>query len=206
MRLSKFAAIFSELTMDSNNIPELAYLLSEVEKKDGRRISTSTDFESLSVVIEHEAGEHVSSSTLKRLWGYVSMKPTPRIATLDVLSRYVGVRDFHGFCDSLRQASIYDSTFFTSRCISASDLETGEFLIIGWSPDRLVRLKYLGAGTFEVIDSKNSQLMPGDRFEMANVIMGYPLYIARILRNGGWTPSYVAGRNGGITVMERVKD
>lgn len=189
-----------------NNIPELAYLLSEVEKKYGRRIATSTDFESLSVVIEHEVGEHVSSSTLKRLWGYVSMKPTPRIATLDLLSRYVGGKDFHGFCDSLRQSNIYDSTFFTSRCISASELAEGDEIIIGWSPDRLVRLRNIGGVLFEVVYARNSLLMAGDRFELAHVIMGYPLYVAKILRNGTWTPPYVAARNGGITVLERVQD
>ncbi len=55
-----------------NHIPEIALLLEEVEKKYGRKVSTSTDFESLSVVIEHEIGEYLSSSTLKRLWGYVT--------------------------------------------------------------------------------------------------------------------------------------
>ena len=71
-------------------MPELAYLLEEVEKKYGRRIATTTDFEALSVVIEHQVGEMLSSSTLKRLWGYVSLSPTPRVATLDILSRFVG--------------------------------------------------------------------------------------------------------------------
>ena len=55
-----------------NHIPEIALLLEEVEKKYGRKVSTSTDFESLSVVIEHETGEYLSSSTLKRLGMYPS--------------------------------------------------------------------------------------------------------------------------------------
>ena len=37
-------------------MPEIECLLSEVEKKYGRRIATTTDFESLSVVIEHQIG------------------------------------------------------------------------------------------------------------------------------------------------------
>ncbi len=44
------------------NIPELTYLLSEVERKHNRRIATTTDFESLSVVIEHHTGELLSAS------------------------------------------------------------------------------------------------------------------------------------------------
>ena len=42
-------------------MPELAYLLDEVEQKYGRRIATTTDFESLSVVIEHQIGEVIVS-------------------------------------------------------------------------------------------------------------------------------------------------
>ena len=41
------------------NMPELAYLLTEVENRYGRRIATTTDFESLSFVIEHQTGEQI---------------------------------------------------------------------------------------------------------------------------------------------------
>jgi hypothetical protein len=66
----------------------------------------------------------------------------------------------------------------------------------------LVRLKYLGDFQFEVISSENSQLLPGDRFELSEIIIGYPLYISRILRDGEYTPSYVAGCNKGISHMK----
>ena len=56
-------------------MPEIEYLLSEVEKKYGRRVATTTDFESLSVVIEHQIGELISSSTLKRLCEPESKSP-----------------------------------------------------------------------------------------------------------------------------------
>ena len=67
--------------------PELAHLLELVVQRYGRSVNTSTDFESLSVVIEHETGDYLSASTLKRLWGYVSLHPAPRFSTLDVLAR-----------------------------------------------------------------------------------------------------------------------
>ena len=184
-------------------MPELAYLLTEVENKYGRRIATTTDFESLSVVIEHQIGEMVSSSTLKRLWGYVSLNPTPRIATLDVLSRYLGYRDFRQFCDNLKESKAYDSDFFTAQCLIVADLEPGTNVTIGWLPDRLVTLHYLGEFSFEVVISENSQLQPGDSFELSEIMAGYPLYISRILRDGEYTPPFVAGRQGGINVLKR---
>ena len=187
--------------MPHKNIPELSFLLSEVEKKYGRRVATSTDFESLSVVIEMETGELISSSTLKRLWGYVSLTPNPRIATLDVLAKFVGSRDFKSYCTSLKDSKSFVSTFFSSRFLDVASLVNGQKVTIGWAPNRLVRLNYLGDFHFEVIDSENSQLLPGDRFELSNMVIGYPLVIPRIFRNGDYTPSYIAGRQGGINLM-----
>ena len=183
-------------------MPELAYLLEEVEKKYGRRIATTTDFESLSVVIEHQIGELLSSSTLKRLWGYVSLNPTPRVATLDILSRFVGHKNFKAFCESLRDSKAFVSTFFTARYQTVAELTPGVTVTIGWVPNRLVRLTYQGDFQFEVVSSDNSQLLPGDRFELSEIIVGYPLYISRILRDGEYTPSYVAGQQGGINLLK----
>ena len=94
------------------------------------------------------------------------------------------------------------STFFTAKYQTVAELQAGVEVSIGWAPNRLVRLKYLGDFQFEVISSENSQLLPGDRFELSEIIIGYPLYMSRILRNGEYTPSYVAGRNKGITLLK----
>lgn len=187
----------------NRDMPELAYLLTEVENKYGRRIATTTDFESLSVVIEHQIGEMVSSSTLKRLWGYVSLNPTPRIATLDVLSRYLGYKDFKQFCEKLKESKSYDSNFFTAQCLIVADIPQGTHVTIGWLPDRLVTLNYMGEFSFEVVMSENSQLKVGDSFELTEIIAGYPLYISRVLRDGEYTPPFVAGRQGGINILKR---
>ncbi|MBO5075020.1 MAG: hypothetical protein J6C35_06915 [Bacteroidales bacterium] len=184
------------------NMPELAYLLTEVEKKYGRRIATTTDFESLSVVIEHQIGELISSSTLKRLWGYVSLNPTPRVATLDVLSRFVGHRDFKAFCNHLKESQIYASNFFTARCQTVAELKPETIVHIGWAPNRLVKLRYMGDYQFVVLESDNSQLQQDDRFELSEIIVGYPLYISRIFRDGAYTPPYVAGHIDGINLLK----
>ena len=184
--------------MSNSNIPELTYLLSEVERKYNRRIATTTDFESLSVVIEHHTGELLSASTLKRLWGYVNLNPTPRLSTLDILSRFAGHASFKAFCENLKKSNIYASTFFTSKCLDVNTLDKGQLVTIGWAPNRLVTLEYMGDFMFEVRSSVNSQLRTGDRMELSNVIIGYPLVISRILRDGEYTPSYIAGKQGGI--------
>lgn len=188
--------------MVDRNIVELGYLLREVEQKYGRRVATSTDFESLSQSILECTGESLSSSTLKRLWGYVTYNPIPRIATLDVLSIYVGFKSFRNFCDDLAAKDIIESAFFESKYLAVADLVEGSSVTIGWDPNRLVSLRYLGNFTFEVVDSVNSKLESGDRFELSSIMVGYPLYIPRILRRGEYTPSYIAGKNKGISTLK----
>ena len=186
-----------------NRIPEVTALLEAVERKYGRKVSTSTDFESLSVVIEHEIGEYISSSTLKRLWGYVSLKPTPRISTLDLLCRYIGRQSFAAFREELKRSGAVESGFFTTPYLSVADLQAGERVLIGWAPNRLVTLEFEGGDTFRVLASENAKLQEGDRFQAAQFLLGYPLYIDRIQRADGTTPSYVAGKNGGLNRVEK---
>lgn len=190
-------------THHGTQIPEVAFLLKEVERKYGRKINTTTDFESLSVVIEHETGEYISSSTLKRLWGYVNLKPTPRISTLDILCRYIGYPSFADFREALKNSNANSSSFFTTPYISSSELNPGDRLVIGWMPNRLVSLQYEGDDTFTVVNTENSKLQVGDRFCATQFLLGYPLYISHVQRTDGSTPSYVAGQNGGLNRVEK---
>lgn len=179
-------------------IPEMHYLMSLVEKKFRKNVKTSTDFYALASDIESVTCETVSASTLKRMWGYVNMAPIPRQTTLDVLAKYIGKEDYKAFCEDLKHSEAFQSRFFTADFINSCDLTPDARLEIGWDPDRKITLKYVGDCLFEVESVCNSKLLPGDRFEVANFIKGYPLYISRILRNGEYTPSYIAGRQGGL--------
>ena len=189
-------------TRMSKEIPELKFLLAEVEKTYGRSVSTTTDFEALSVVIERDINEMISSSTLKRLWGYVSNNSSPSLTTLNILSRFIGQKDFRTFCESLKKMELFESSFFSSTFISASDLEPGAIVRIGWNPDRVVHLEYLGSFHFRVQRNYNSSLQAGDEFDISSFFLGYPLYIPRILRGGQYTPSYIAGSVNGLTTLE----
>lgn len=190
--------------MPVSQIPEITSLLEAVEKKYGRGVNTSTDFESLSVVIEHEIGEYISSSTLKRLWGYVNLKPVPRIATLDVLSRFVGYNSFAAYREALKASTEQPSDFFSTPYLSSADMQTGEKIQIGWAPNRQVTLEYEGADTWRVLESVNSKLLPGDSFKATQFLLGYPLVLDGISRaDGSVTPSYIAGKNGGLTLLEK---
>lgn len=184
-------------------IPELNSLLEDVEKSYGRKIGTTTDFEALSVVLERETGEMLSSSTLKRLWGYVSGSQVPRKSTLDILCKFIGKNDFSAYCEGLMEDKTISSRFFSSKTLESCSLEAGQSVIIGWAPDRIVRLEYLGNCEYLVTDSGSSKLVAGDRFSLGSIMLGFPLHIPALHREGEQVPlSYVAGAANGLNRLD----
>lgn len=188
--------------MATQKIPELNYLLSLVEKQYGRKLVSTSDFESLSIDIEREIRDLISASTLKRLYGYVSMHTIPRKSTLDILSRYIGRRNYSEFCKEIKHSSAFTSTFFSAKTVHTGDLRAKDIVQIGWAPDRIVTLEYLGEDNFIVEESVNSQLRRDDRFSLTCFMLGYPLYVPRLLRNGEWTTPYIAGTQNGLNLLE----
>lgn len=181
--------------------PEIAELLLLVEKDYGKALRTTTDFDEFSFYLQQKGFGLISTSTLKRLWGYVNDIHKPRVQTLDLLSRYIGFSFFSVFCDYLKSSSAYNSSFFSAHQIMAKELTPGTELEIGWSPNRYLRLLYKGNTLFEVEEAKQSKLQKGDCFETATFLKGQPLFLPYVLRNGERTSPFIAGRNGGLTLL-----
>lgn len=181
--------------------PEIIELLMLVEKHYGHHLQTSTDFDEFSLYLKSTCGYLISTSTLKRLWGYVADEHEPRMQTLDLLCRYVGFQYFSDFCMHLKTSTVYNSSFFTTRQIQTRELKVGDRVEIGWAPNRYVLLHYEGADSFRVLESKESKLQAGDRFETACFLEGQPLLVSYIERGTQRTAPFIAGRNGGLTLI-----
>lgn len=72
-----------------------------VERKAGRKMQTNKDFDCLSDSVYDQTHAKISTTTLKRIWGYLSEGVTPRRYTLDQLARFIGYDDFDAFSASL---------------------------------------------------------------------------------------------------------
>ena len=57
-----------------------------VERKAGRKMQTNKDFDCLSDSVYDQTHAKISTTTLKRIWGYLSEGVTPRRYTLDQLA------------------------------------------------------------------------------------------------------------------------
>lgn len=84
--------------MQTQQEQDLARLREEIESVVGRKMKTPKDFDFLAGQIFDKLHENVSSTTLKRIWGYLPETSAPRISTLDLLAQYVDYADWDNFC------------------------------------------------------------------------------------------------------------
>lgn len=70
-----------------------------------RKMKTPKDFDFLAGQIFDKLHENVSSTTLKRIWGYLPETSAPRISTLDLLAQFVDYEDWDSFCRHDEQPS-----------------------------------------------------------------------------------------------------
>ena len=94
------------------------------------------------------------------------------------------------------------SLYLSTRFVVSDELDEGDTVVVGWAPNRLVRLLYLGNSAYRVISSENAKLREGDEFTASQFMLGYPLFVDRIMRAGEYTPSYVAGKIEGLNYLE----
>lgn len=188
----------------SVNIPEITALRSRVEEKYGEPLETHNGFILLVGAIEAEVREHVSESTLERMWGYSTREAAYiSLRTLNVLSRYVGASSWKGFREDLKTSSQVESEEFSGDSIVTAALSAGKRLQLGWLPDRMITVEYRGMNRFVVIESLNSSLRPGDSFECLQIQVGRPLYLDRFRRAGAdGEARYVAGDRSGLTLVK----
>ena len=133
------------------NIPQIAALRKEVGERFGGPLTTHVHFVSLTDAIEMELREHISPTTLERVWGYSTRHyDTVSRRTLDVLARYAGQGSWEDFCARLKDEAGSESDFFTDGIMAVSALKEGTRLRLGWQPDRVCEVRYMGNNRFVV--------------------------------------------------------
>ncbi|MEA5005827.1 MAG: hypothetical protein VB022_05360 [Rikenellaceae bacterium] len=185
--------------------PELQELLKQIELRYGSRVKTSVDFECLSEDITFNTKQIISSSTLKRIWGYVDYKFLPRESTLDVLAKYIGQKSYSDFCKSIPNQGCSTSSFISDCRVMSEDLEKGNIVKVSWSPNRIVCFKYNGNHNFSVLESINSKIHAGDSCNISSFTKGHPLYLTNIASGSERYRLFIAGKEEGLTDLKIVK-
>lgn len=174
-------------------------LCSDIEQSLGRKLLTPKDFQYLSDCLYRRLHVMVSTTTLKRIWGYLDDGVEPRPSTLGVLARFVGYRDWEDYCVRSLACSEQQSSPVMSRRLSvAAELQAGDVVRLLWQPDRVCEAEYLGELLFRVVDSANTRLQAGDTFECSLIVEGEPLYIDNLHQGSQPPVAYVCGKRSGV--------
>lgn len=176
--------------------PEISELKQQIEESVQRKMKTSADFIFLSGAIWERIHENISTSTLKRLWGYVDGADATRNSTLEILSKFLGFRDWDGFLELICQDNGSDRV--TKQHIKTDDLKVGEHIIVSWKPNRRCTFRYLGDYRFIVEQAENSKLKVGNTFRCGLFIFGEPLYLNDLVQGDNLPVAFVVGNKDGL--------
>ena len=176
---------------------EYQKLLSAIEQEVGKKVATPKDFEWLADKVETRTKEHLSESTLMRLWGYRTGVST-RQSTLDILSRFLGYADYVTFCQWSVGDKEMQSDEVVARHLYTEELKVGAQLVLTWYPDRRCVVRLLGDGVSTIVEAVNTKLSAGDTFRCDLFIEGEPLYMSQLVHEGKSPMVYVIGKVNGI--------
>lgn len=186
------------------DIPQITLLKQQIEKSIDFPLTTHGDFVRLSAGIEYTLREHMSESTLERLWGYSTRRyDTVSERTLNVLCRFIGLRGWEHFCENISNCSGRESNLFSGKTINSRELKVGTRIRIGWPPDRICVIRYLGDNRFIAEQTTNSTMQEGDTFSCLQFQKGRELHLDDFRKaDPGERFRYVVGLNSGLTTLE----
>ena len=188
----------------NKNAPEILALRMDIEREVKRRIRTPYDFEFLTGVVWERLHEHISPTTLKRLWGYIEGADTTRRTTLCLLSQFLGYADWEAYLAALAQRTDVESEAFAGEGLNIDDLQAGDCIEVTWLPNRRCVFRYEGETHFTVLEAANAKLHVGDTFNAACFLVDKPMYIDNLVRGNNPPTSYVAGSRNGLASVRKI--
>lgn len=188
------------------DIPQIFALRKCVEARFGKPFLVHSDFLALVEQIEKEQHQHISESTLERVWGYSTRGyDTVSLRTLDVLAQYGSGCIWSVFCDNLNIAC--ESEFFNQDMIAAKDLAIGQIIRFGWHPDRICEVEYLGNNRFITIRCEHSKIQVGDTFSCMHFLLGKELILHDFCQSSSEScQTYIVGKIHGLTVLTIIEE
>lgn len=187
------------------NSPEVSALRQDIEQHIERSVSTPADFDFLAGAIWDQQHQYISSTTLKRLWGYISGADTIRHTTLSILSQFLGFKDWEHYLQHLTLQSEVESESFAGEGVRTEQLVEGDRIEVSWQPNRHCVFRYLGNMRFVVEQAEHSKLQVGDMFSAACFLIGQPMYLDNLQGADPSKTSYVAGSRHGLTSVSILK-
>lgn len=189
---------------------EIKALKSALEEALGMKVETPRHFDMLRKMVFNRTSEYISTSTLKRIWGYIGFSINTRTTTLSLLARTIGYKDWEDFRKRNEKGGgekkIPSSPKFGRSINVKRDLKTGDTIKLYWNPGRKCTVNYLGNMKFEVLESEKTRLVAGTTFYCHLIVAGHPLYLSEVKIGTGDPCAYMCGKLHGGVQFEKPED
>jgi len=176
-------------------------LATAIDQAMGQHIATSKGFQLLSSELLRRTGKNISTSTLKRIYGYVHDQVDARESSLDLLALFAGYGNWQQFCKSQEGPveGAPGSGFINARRIDVAELPVNAIVRLSWAPDRICSCLYRGHFCFEVLRSDKTRLVQGTTFKCSLILSDQPLVLDQVCIGGTGVPvPYCIGRLYGV--------
>ena len=177
-----------------------------IEDKFGQPVRYPRDCDALSSHISKMCKTGLSSSTLKRLFGFTRSKGNeqPRLYTLDIISNYLGHKGWEDLSGKL-MVSDPPSDYTELEELIPEKIKKGDAILLGYEQDKELSLRYLGKQQFEVIESQEPGIKPQSIVKFKKAVAHYALPISEVVSDNENTGPYVLGKVSGITYIRKLK-
>lgn len=184
--------------------PEIIILRNKIEDSISRKMRTPADFDFLSGVIWERTHTSISTSTLKRIWGYVDGTDKTRYTTLTILAQFLNFKDWDSFLEYIKEEETIQSDIILYDGIKSKDLKIGDKLELCWLPNRRIVIEYLGKDKFIIRESYNSKLCVDDTFLCSYFLKGESLYLDDLVQGHSSPVAYIIGKRNGLTHINKL--
>jgi hypothetical protein len=174
----------------------------KLETKAGIRVRYTRDCRALANKISEKCNCVISASTIQRLFGLTKGTKEPRAYTLDIISNYLGYKDWDNLLDSYSNASPKTERIINE--LRPSKLKTGERFLLSYKPDTTISIEYAGKNKFKVLAARNSRLNQGDIFKVSVIALHHPLFILDVEGTEHGEGRLVEGKISGITSIKKI--
>lgn len=173
----------------------------KVENKYGSAVRYPVECDALAVEISKATGRSISSSTIKRLWGFIEGASAARSYTLDTVAEYCGHSCFDELIESFNPEKLTDQTLTK---LVASEIDDTVILEIRLSDNISVKIQRCTASSFKVIRSSSDELPTGCCISFSKVEVGFPFFI-RLINQKELKPIALA-KVSGVTALKLIAE
>jgi hypothetical protein len=169
----------------------------KIEKEYGEKIRYPKQCENLAIAISNKVKCKISSTTVKRMFGFVPGTEAARLWTLDIVAAYVNYSDWDALITDIVKAKIKKVHCIES--VQCKNVKAGTRIRVSFGALPFFEVECVGRNNFKVLDQIKTGLLAGDIIEVVDVELNAPLLVRRIKRESTTLSGMVLGKITGVT-------